>query len=97
MVLIKALNNNTALVKENSKEYIVMGKGIAFNRKPNDEIPPSKVEKKYVLQNKSFDKLMEHLSVEDLELANQIIKQAEATGARAHRGADADEAEHTAR
>lgn len=58
MVLIKALNNNTALVKENSKEYIVMGKGIAFNRKPNDEIPPSKVEKKYVLQNKSFDKLM---------------------------------------
>ena len=77
MVLIKALNNNTALVKENSKEYIVMGKGIAFNRKPNDEIPPSKVEKKYVLQNKSFDKLMEHLSVEDLELANQIIKQAE--------------------
>lgn len=77
MYLVKALNNNTALVREGSKEYIVMGKGIAFNKKENDLIAQEKIEKKYVLQNTSFDKLMQNLSVEDLELANQIIKQAE--------------------
>lgn len=77
MYLIKALNNNTALVKEDLKEYIVMGKGIAFHKKENDPIDPAKIEKKYVLQTASFDKLMQNLSVEDLELANQIIRYAE--------------------
>lgn len=38
MYLVKALNNNTALVKDNTKEYIVMGKGIAFNKKEYDTI-----------------------------------------------------------
>lgn len=77
MRLVKALNSNTALVKDNMKEYIVMGKGIAFNKKENDKIDAAKVEKKYVLQNTSFDALMQNLSVEDLELANQIIRHAE--------------------
>lgn len=77
MYLVKALNNNTALVKDNTKEYIVMGKGIAFNKKEYDTIDQTKIEKKYILQNTSFDKLMQNSSVEDLELANQIIKHAE--------------------
>lgn len=77
MYLLKALNNNTALVKDDSKEYIVMGKGIAFNKKSNDDIDEHKIEKKYVLQTNSLEKLMKNISVEDLELANQIIKQAE--------------------
>ena len=49
MYLVKALNNNTALVKENSQEFIVMGSGIAFNKKKNDVIDEKKIEKKYHL------------------------------------------------
>lgn len=77
MYLIKALNNNTALVKDGSQECIVMGKGIAYNKKEKDTIAQNKIEKKYVLQNTSYEKIMQNLSVEDLELANQIIKNAE--------------------
>lgn len=77
MYLVKALNNNTALVKDDSKEFIVMGKGIAFNKKKNDKIDKNKIEKKYSLQNESLDKLMKNIRVEDLELANQIIKHGE--------------------
>lgn len=62
---------------DQQKEYIVMGKGIAFNKKEYDKIDSTKIEKKYVLQNTSFDKLMQNLTVEDLELANQIIQHAE--------------------
>ena len=47
MRVIKALNNNTALVENNDKEFIVMGKGIAFNKKKNDLIDEQKIEKKY--------------------------------------------------
>lgn len=42
MRVIKALNNNTALVKNDDKEFIVMGKGIAFNKKRNDLIDEQK-------------------------------------------------------
>lgn len=77
MYLVKALNNNTALVKEDSQEFIVMGSGIAFNKKKNDVIDEKKIEKKYSLQNDSLDRLMKNIRVEDLELANQIIKHGE--------------------
>lgn len=77
MRVIKALNNNTALVKNNDKEFIVMGKGIAFNKKKNDLIDEQKIEKKYALQNESVNRILENIRVEDLELANQIIKHGE--------------------
>ncbi len=47
MYLVKALNNNTALIKDNTKEYIVMGKGIAFNKKEYDTIDQTKIETSY--------------------------------------------------
>lgn len=78
MRLIKALNNNIALVKnQNQQEYIVMGKGIAFNKKVNDEIDIIKIEKKYVLQSNTLNHVMQSLKASDLELASQIIKNAE--------------------
>lgn len=77
MRVIKALNNNTALVKNDDKEFIVMGKGIAFNKKRNDLIDEQKIEKKYALQNESVNRILENIRVEDLELANQIIKHGE--------------------
>lgn len=76
MKLIKGLNNNTALVVENTEEYIVMGKGIAFNKKIGETINTSLIEKKYTLQkekSKNFDKLIQRIHVDILELASKII------------------------
>ena len=38
MVIKKVLNNNAAIVLEGEKEIVVMGKGIAFQRKKGEEI-----------------------------------------------------------
>ncbi len=36
--VIKALNNNMVLVKDNGIEKIILAKGIGFNKKPGDII-----------------------------------------------------------
>lgn len=80
MILLKSLNNNTALVKEGNDEFIIMGKGVAFNKKQNDILDSSLVEKKYILQKtkqKDFDNLMQRINVDDLELASKIIDKGE--------------------
>lgn len=80
MILLKSLNNNTALVKEGNDEFIIMGKGVAFNKKQNDILDSSLVEKKYILQktkHKDFDNLMQRINVDDLELASKIIDKGE--------------------
>ena len=48
--VLKVLNNNTILAKEDDNEIIVMAKGIGFGKKVNEhfEIPPHA--KKYMMQ-----------------------------------------------
>ena len=47
--LIKALNNNVALVQdENGQEAVVMGRGVAFNGKPGSFIREDLIEKHFV-------------------------------------------------
>ena len=82
MKLIKALNNNVALVLDDKKrESVVMGRGVAFNIKPGGSVNPSLVEKHFILDGKGgkkdFDSLLERITVEDIELASGIIKQGE--------------------
>lgn len=80
MFLLKSLNNNIALVKDSNSEYIVMGKGIAFNKKVGSLIDSNLIEKKYVLEDKKineFENLMQRISIHDLELSSQIIINAE--------------------
>ena len=60
MKLIKALNNNVALVKDrNGQEAVVMGRGVAFGCKPGDPVREALVEKHFVLNGdngkKDFD------------------------------------------
>lgn len=82
MKLIKALNNNVALARdEQGAECIVTGKGIGFSLNPNDFIQTSKIEKKYVLEQgkkrKKLEHLMERISPYEIELASEIIKRGE--------------------
>lgn len=66
MKLIKALNNNVALVKDrNGQEAVVMGKGVAFNAKPGSFIREYLIEKHFVLDGdsgkKDFDSLLKRI------------------------------------
>ena len=82
MKLIKALNNNVALVKDrNGQEAVVMGKGVAFNAKPGSPIREYLIEKHFVLDGdsgkKDFDSLLKRITVDDIELASGIIREGE--------------------
>lgn len=82
MKLMKALNNNVALVQdEEGQEAVVMGKGVAFNAKPGDLVRESLIEKHFVLNGdsgrKDFDSLLKRITVDDIELASSIIREGE--------------------
>lgn len=51
MIVQKVLNNSLGVsMDDDSREVIVMGKGIGFNSRPGDEIAPDKIEKLFVTQ-----------------------------------------------
>ena len=79
MIINKVLNNNVVtIISENSEEAVVMGRGIAFQKKKGDEIDESKIEKIFVLENKSINEklltLVNDIPAKYLEVAENIIK-----------------------
>lgn len=82
MKVIKVFNNNVTLVLNNSNhEEIIMGKGVGFGKKENDTIDESKIEKRFVLEDKTsvkaFQELLNRIDIEDIELASDIIQDGE--------------------
>lgn len=82
MKLIKALNNNVALVRNNNnQEAVVMGSGVAFKVHSGEQINEALVEKRFVLDaeggRKDFENLLNRISVDDIELASNIIRDGE--------------------
>lgn len=82
MIVNKVLNNNVVtIINDSGEEAVVMGRGISFQKKKGDSIDESKVEKIFVLENKSInDKLLtlvNDIPVKYLEVAEKIIKYAE--------------------
>jgi beta-glucoside operon transcriptional antiterminator len=75
----KILNNNAVVVLDDGKEKIVMGAGIAFQKRKNDIIPPAKIEKIFVMEeeNEKFQQLLRTLPEEHIEIAEEIISYAE--------------------
>lgn len=51
MQIEKILNNNVVQAKDNDMEYIVMGKGLAFQKKVGETVDKEKIEKTFVLKN----------------------------------------------
>jgi len=79
MKIKKVYNNNVILVeKENQTEMVVMGRGLAFQKKAGDEVDLSKVEKTFVLNTKGLSErladLISEIPVEHLKLADDIIQ-----------------------
>lgn len=78
MLIKKVFNNNVVLaVGEDENELIVMGRGIAFQKKAGEFIDESKVDKIFVegLSNK-LTELLKDTPQNHLELADEIINNA---------------------
>ena len=51
MQIEKILNNNVVQALDNNVEYIVMGKGLGFQKKVGEFVDKEKIEKTFVLEN----------------------------------------------
>ncbi|WP_338543711.1 family 1 glycosylhydrolase [Paenibacillus tundrae] len=78
MVIKQVINNNIAIsVDAQGDEIILIGKGLAFNKKKGEEINAELVEKRFYLEDKGlyakFKKLLKEVSVEDINISDDII------------------------
>lgn len=49
MKIKKIFNNNVVLSEMKEQEIIVMGRGLAFGKKVDDELDVNKIDKRYIL------------------------------------------------
>ncbi|MGG7179412.1 BglG family transcription antiterminator LicT [Clostridium paraputrificum] len=82
MLINKVLNNNVVtIINDNNEESVVMGRGIAFQKKKGDMIDEESIEKIFTLENKGINdkliSLVNDIPVENLEVAEEIVKYAE--------------------
>jgi len=82
MIIKKILNNNVVVSEnEESQEVVVMGKGIAFNKQPGDDISVTAIEKVFVSQTGSerieLEKIVQKVPYEIIQLSKEIMKLAQ--------------------
>lgn len=78
MEIKKVFNNNVALTSnESNQEVVVMGKGLAFQKKPGDTIDTDKIEKTFILQDKEtsekLNQLLSGVSEKYLGIVSEIL------------------------
>lgn len=76
--LLKSLNNNVALVKdEQGQQAVVMGLGIVHNKKKGDIIPDARIEKLFSLKNEeskeSFLLLLRDMPLDFIKVSYDLI------------------------
>ena len=82
MEIKKVLNNNVVIIEnEKNQEMVVMGRGLAFQKKVGQSIDESKIEKTFVLQNRGIseklNQLLKHTSEKYLDISTEIIEYAQ--------------------
>jgi beta-glucoside operon transcriptional antiterminator len=81
MIIAKVINNNVISVLDGqNKELVIMGRGIAFQKRPGDEVDESKIEKTFKLDNKDvsekFKTLLYDVPLEYMDVSERIISYA---------------------
>lgn len=81
MKINKIMNNNAVIVKVKGEEQIVMGAGIGFQKRKNDPIDQSKIEKIFVIKDhhkhQKFEEILATLPEEHIQVTEAIISYAE--------------------
>lgn len=76
--IVKILNNNAVIVRDEGEEKIAIGSGVGFNKKKQDLVPPEKIEKLFVLkENSKLHDLLLRIPEEHFVLAESILAYAE--------------------
>lgn len=78
MIIRRVLNNNTVIsVNSNGIEVLLMGKGIAFGKKKNQQVEMELVEKTFLLRDKAtqskFTELLIEVPMDHILVAEKII------------------------
>lgn len=81
MKIDKILNNNVVVVKDpNGTEQIVMGRGLAFQKRVGDDLGDKVIDKVFTLTNTDaltkFQELVVDIPIEHVEIAEEIISYA---------------------
>ena len=82
MIIEKVLNNNTIVTidPKTNKEIILVGCGIAFNKRTGQEVDEDKIEKTFIIENKrmgnKLKKLINQIPDGIFELSHMIISHA---------------------
>ncbi|NQX46549.1 PRD domain-containing protein [Paenibacillus tritici] len=89
MRIAKVLNNNAIItVNDQNKEVVVIGRGIAFKKKPGDLIEEDKIEKVFMDNESISDKmktLLSEIPLAHMEISERIINLAKMNlGKRLH-------------
>ncbi|WP_342325503.1 transcriptional antiterminator BglG [Kosakonia sp. BYX6] len=82
MRIAKILNNNVAVVlDENQREQVVMGRGIAFQKRAGDRIEAGSIEKIFALQSdelvRRLGELLKQIPLEVITACDRIIELAQ--------------------
>ena len=78
MIIEKVINNNViSAYDESHREVVIMGRGIAFKKRPGDAVEEKKIEKIFILNNEDevgkFAELLKSLPLEHLQVSADII------------------------
>ena len=78
MQILRILTNNAVVILgENKKEQIVCGKGIAYKKRPGDNIDTTLINQVFSLQsedmNIKFQQLLLDIPIEEINIADEII------------------------
>jgi len=73
MIIDKIYNNNVvSVINDKKEELVVMGKGIAFQKRPGDFVEETTIEKVYTLKNNDmsvkFKTLLYEVPVEYIQI-----------------------------
>lgn len=81
MKINKILNNNAIVVKDWEGEKIVFGSGIAFQKRKNDPVDQTRIEKIFVMKDQAkhqqFEEILSTLPEEHIQVSEDIISYAE--------------------
>lgn len=74
--VLKILNNNTLLVKDEKSELIILGKGIGFGRKVQEKFNPNTPYKKYRIETNQQrgNQIVNYIDPIYLEIAAEIMR-----------------------
>lgn len=81
MKIEKVINNNVlSAFNEQNQELVIMGRGIAFQKKPGDLVDEQKIEKVFLLKDNEikdrFKTLLYEIPIEYMEVTEEIIHSA---------------------